>query len=463
MKMISISNLQNGKYRIESLLGSGGFGNTYLATQVALGRKVAIKEFYMKEFCERDEATSRVVIPTEGGRQIVDRYKQKFLKEAQMIASLKNEHIIQIHDIFEENNTAYYVMEYVGGGSLKDIVESEGAFPGDVAIKYINQIADALSYLHAHNILHLDVKPANILLDNDGCAILIDFGISKHYDAEGGQTSTTPSGISRGYAPIEQYQQGSVANFNPATDVYSLGATLLYLVTGITPPDAMEVTNEGLNETDMIHLSSCVRDAIVISMQARRKDRPQTIQEFQKYLIQEGHECDKKVDVSEETVVVTSFGLSKKGDAATSKTKRYKLLIVLSLIGVVAVALSVWIATHPFHSQSLGLPPSSYEAVMEETQSAGDEPQAVENDSVIVRGHRTPSSSFLDLGYGKWSGDTKNRKPHGQGVVYFSTTRSFNGVEVRDGYRLEAQFNDGVLVIGQLYDSEDNLLKTIMP
>ena len=122
----NISYLQGNKYKVESLLGSGGFGNTYLAVQVALGRKVAIKEFFMKDYCDRDESTSHIIIPTESSRQIVEKYKQKFLKEAQMIASLKNEHIIQIYDIFEENNTAYYVMEYIDGGSLKDKVEHNG-------------------------------------------------------------------------------------------------------------------------------------------------------------------------------------------------------------------------------------------------------------------------------------------------------------------------------------------------
>ena len=193
-----ITALQGNKYQIETILGSGGFGNTYLATQVALGRKVAIKEFFMKEFCERDESTSQIVVPTESSKLLVDKYRQKFLKEAQVIASLKNEHIIQIHDIFEENNTAYYVMEYVNGGSLKDKVDCEGPLKEADAINFITQVGDALSYLHSNNILHLDVKPANILLDKDNRAILIDFGISKHYDEVGGQTSTTPAGISKG-------------------------------------------------------------------------------------------------------------------------------------------------------------------------------------------------------------------------------------------------------------------------
>jgi serine/threonine protein kinase len=246
MNQSVISQLQGGKYLVDSLIGAGGFGNTYLAIQVALGRKVAIKEFFMKDYCDRDESTSQIIIPTESSRQIVEKYKQKFLKEAQMIASLKNEHIIQIYDIFEENNTAYYVMEYIDGGSLKDKVEHNGPMSECTSMTYIRQIAEALTYLHKHNILHLDIKPANILVDRGNRAILIDFGISKHYDSEGGQTSTTPAGVSKGYAPIEQYQQGSISGFTPSTDVYSLGATLYFLLTGETPPEASIIYEDGL-------------------------------------------------------------------------------------------------------------------------------------------------------------------------------------------------------------------------
>ena len=139
MNKTFISQLQGGKYQVDSLIGSGGFGNTYLATQVALRRKVAVKEFFMKDYCERDKATSSVIIPTEGTKQLVDRYKLKFLKEAQMIASLKNEHIIQIYDIFEEISTHQcsgmmdlpgeavkgdkYIEFYVDENGLKGIVK----------------------------------------------------------------------------------------------------------------------------------------------------------------------------------------------------------------------------------------------------------------------------------------------------------------------------------------------------
>lgn len=275
----SISYLQGNKYKVESILGSGGFGNTYLAIQVALGRKVAIKEFFMKDYCDRDESTSQIIIPTESSRQIVEKYKQKFLKEAQMIASLKNEHIIQIYDIFEENNTAYYVMEYIDGGSLKDKVEHNGPMSECTSMTYIRQIAEALTYLHKHNILHLDIKPANILVDRGNRAILIDFGISKHYDSEGGQTSTTPAGVSKGYAPIEQYQQGSISGFTPSTDVYSLGATLYFLLTGETPPEASIIYEDGL-PSKIASFSKSVQHVVTTSMSPRRKDRFQTMEEF---------------------------------------------------------------------------------------------------------------------------------------------------------------------------------------
>lgn len=297
------THLQGGRYRIESLIGSGGFGNTYLATQVALGRKVAIKEFFMKEFCERDESTSQVVVPTESSKLLVDKYRQKFLKEAQVIASLKNEHIIQIHDIFEENNTAYYVMEYVNGGSLKDKVDCEGPLKEADAINFIAQVGDALSYLHSNNILHLDVKPANILLDKDNRAILIDFGISKHYDEVGGQTSTTPAGISKGYAPLEQYKQDAITQFNPTTDVYSLGASLYFLLTGKNPPDATDVYEEGLPAIQAT-ITDITCQAIISAMQPRRKDRPQTISDFIN-MINVGREKAKKDITNEVTSIRT--------------------------------------------------------------------------------------------------------------------------------------------------------------
>lgn len=269
--------LQGGKYRIEKVLGQGGFGITYLAVQEMLDRKVCLKEFFYKEYCERDEETSHVTLGTQSNHELVERFLNKFLKEARTISQLDHPNIIHIHDIFRENNTAYYVMDYIEGESLAEKVKNEGALHETIATDYIKQVASALDFIHKQSINHLDVKPANIMVRKaDNRAILIDFGLSKQYDAQGGQTSTTPVGISHGYAPMEQYNAGGVSTFSPQTDIYSLGATLYKLVTGITPPQASDVLNDGLPELPA-HISTAVKDTITATMQVRKKDRPADI------------------------------------------------------------------------------------------------------------------------------------------------------------------------------------------
>lgn len=271
--------LQNGKYRIEGVLGQGGFGITYLASQVALNRKVTIKEFFMKELCNRDEQTSQVSVPSMGSVDTVARFRAKFVKEAQTIAALNNPHIIHIHDIFEENGTAYYVMDYLSGGSLSDLVQRNGVLAEATALGYIRQVADALSYIHARNINHLDIKPSNVLIDGNGNAVVIDFGLSKRYDETGSQTSTTPVGISHGFAPLEQYQPGGVSTFSPTTDIYSLGATLYKLLSGQTPPNATALLDADL-DLSRLSASPFTKAAIAAAMQPKRKGRPQTVEAF---------------------------------------------------------------------------------------------------------------------------------------------------------------------------------------
>lgn len=277
------STLQNGKYRILSILGQGGFGITYLAIQSGLERNVAIKEFFMKDFCERNETTSQVTFGTESSRETVSRFREKFLKEARNIARLNHPHIIRIFDVFEENGTAYYVMEYCEKGSLADRVKNEGALSEAVATHYILQVADALDYIHRQKMNHLDVKPANILLNENDEAVLIDFGLSKQYDAvTGSQTSTTPVGISNGYAPMEQYRPGGVSEFSPQTDIYSLGATFYMLLTGITPPSASDINEDGV-PVDELKAKRVKRKTISVickAMKGRKKERLQDIISF---------------------------------------------------------------------------------------------------------------------------------------------------------------------------------------
>ena len=240
--------LQDGNYRILKVLGQGGFGITYLAIQVRLDRKVAIKEFFMKDFCERNETTRQVTLGTAGSRETVNSCRKKFLKEAKHIAKLDHPNIIRIIDVFDENSTSYYVMEYIEGGSLSNKLGTTGLSMSD-ATRYILQVAEALKYIHKQNIAHLDIKPSNIMLNGNDEIVLIDFGVSKQYDfSTGGQTSVSPVGCSSGYAPLEQYDPNGVKDFSPQIDIYSLGATYFKLLTGITPPNAFGITKDFLQE-----------------------------------------------------------------------------------------------------------------------------------------------------------------------------------------------------------------------
>ena len=127
--------LQGGRYRIVKMLGEGGFGITYLGIQIGLERQIVIKEFFMKDYCERDEFSNLLYVPTSGNRDFVARFKEKFLKEARHIAKLNHPNIVSIIDVFEENGTAYYAMEFAVGGSLADKVEREGCLSEEVATR----------------------------------------------------------------------------------------------------------------------------------------------------------------------------------------------------------------------------------------------------------------------------------------------------------------------------------------
>ena len=287
--------LQGGKYVIKRVLGQGGFGITYLAEQVSLKREVAIKEFFMKDSCDRDD-TGRVTVPTSGSKVQVERYRAKFSKEAETMAGLDHPNIVSVIDVFEENDTVYYVMPFMAGGSLSDLVKKQGRLSEKRALRYVGQVASALKYLHEQrHLCHYDVKPANILLNSYDNAVLIDFGISKNYDSEGNETSSTPVGKSAGFAPLEQYQE-MVNEFSPASDVYALGATLYYLVMGKTPPTAISLS-QGEELTFDNQVSQGTQRLIKDAMKLASRQRPQDAGIFI------GSKSDEPASLPEETLL----------------------------------------------------------------------------------------------------------------------------------------------------------------
>ena len=248
-------------YRIIRILGQGGFGITYLAEttmqmtstiQGGLGQvhqtyegvvRVALKEFFMREINGRDG--TQVTCSQQQG--FYQKYLEKFRTEAQNLSRLHHDGIISVLELFAANNTLYYTMEYIEGLSLQERIKRYGPLPENQAIGITTKICDALSFMHQQRMLHLDLKPGNIMLRNGNEPVLIDFGLSKQYDENGSPESSTTIGAgTQGYAPIEQADYHGGRDFPVTLDIYALGATLYKMLTGITPPVASSVMNEGL-------------------------------------------------------------------------------------------------------------------------------------------------------------------------------------------------------------------------
>ena len=276
--------LQGGRYEILRYISSGGFGCTYEARDNKFKSKVksvAIKEFFVKDFCNRDPESNSVVVATQSKTELIERLQQKFIEEAEALYDLAHPNIVRVTDKFEENNTAYYVMDYIDGRSLGKLIDEKGPLGEAEAIDYIKQIASALGFVHSHNRLHLDVKPQNIMIDQSGKAVLIDFGVSKQYDEVNGENTSTLLGCTPGYAPIEQSGNG-VSEFYPSTDIYALGATLYKALTGETPlPAHQRASSKRLKELQFPEgISPATREAVECSMQLYVDNRPQSVEEF---------------------------------------------------------------------------------------------------------------------------------------------------------------------------------------
>ena len=284
--------LQQGKYKLTQVVGQGGFGITYKGvwfTEVkgALGTihtevPVCIKEFFFKDYCDRDPETQAVSVHSETGKQLFGKFREKLIKEAKILSDVHHPYIVNVLEVFEENNTAYIVMEYIAGQSLKYKLEKEGVLPEKLVLKYVRQVGEALQFVHEKQIVHLDIKPSNILLDTHDDARLIDFGVSKRYDMEQQETSTTMLTLSKGFASVEQYDDEGTQSFSPCPDIYSLGATMYNLLTGKIPTESiLRVTRPLVPPRELNPaISEKTEAAILRAMELAPEKRFQTVAEM---------------------------------------------------------------------------------------------------------------------------------------------------------------------------------------
>ncbi len=277
------STLLANTYRIDSLIGQGGFGLTYGGEDVKLSRPVAIKEFFPSG-CGREGLNLRAA----GGWQIsdIEKGRTRFLYEGRALARFRHEGIVQIFSGFEANDTAYLVMEWLRGRTLSQVIEDKGG-PLSVsgATKILLKVADALTHVHEAGLLHRDIKPDNILCCNDGRVLLLDFGLATDFNRGEGkstrQLQTTVSAGTPGYAPLEQYSQR--ATLTPATDVYALSATLYFLLTGEEPlPATDRVLGTVMAEPHTLNsnVPMDLTDVILKGMALEVARRPKSVEEW---------------------------------------------------------------------------------------------------------------------------------------------------------------------------------------
>ncbi len=273
--------LLNHKFMVGAAIGEGGFGITYIGRDINLDIKVAIKEYYPNGYANRNNTSSAGVTEprTNDRKAFFDKGRKSFLNEARALAKFSGESgIVDVRDFFEENNTAYIVMEYLDGKTLKDYLKDNGALPYDRVIELLLPLMRSLKKVHEQGVIHRDISPDNIMLSGDR-AKLLDFGAARTISAEANKSLSVL--LKPGYAPEEQYR--SRGKQGPWTDIYALCATIYKCITGITPDDSTErLVNDELKKPSAlgIRIDPDAEAALMKGLSVAAVQRYQNVQDL---------------------------------------------------------------------------------------------------------------------------------------------------------------------------------------
>ena len=406
--------LQNGKYRIERSIASGGFGNTYIVTNTVFNERMAMKEFFIMGISERESDHTTVAVSNTVNREQFETLKEKFKKEALRLRKLHNPHIVKVHDLFDENGTAYYAMELIEGTSLAERLKTTGKPIAETEVySILRQLLDALEEVHGMGIWHLDLKPGNVLIDKDGRAVLIDFGASKQLKSnEGYSTTSTAMCYTPGYAPTEQIEQ-NLDRIGPWTDIYALGATLYNLLTGLKPPSTSEI-QDGAPFVFPQPVRERTSTLIQWMMRPNRTKRPQSIMEIRQFLKTPLKTAPTAVG-NEVTTFATPKSVQQTTATATTITAdKSNNMSALLKWGVIAAAL-VLVGIGAY----LGLAPKHHEDTPSTDTAAVEEPKTKQTEQLYFESK---------LGACSYTGPIDDDgKPHGIGEASFTDGRFYKG------------------------------------
>jgi len=440
---LSCGSVLNSRYYIGRVINEGGFGITYCAYDMLLNYKVAIKEFYLFGYVNRNVTVSTNVVPTADETETVLERKQKFICEAQVLAKFNKEKgVVHVRDYCEANETAYIIMEYEPGPNLKEHILNDGTTDSDSIITLMLPLLDSLGKIHNENLIHRDITPDNIMFSEGKELVLIDFGSAREVSLHG--TRSLSVVLKPGFAPLEQYN--SRGSQGPFTDVYSICATMYFALSGTIPVNSLE--RAYANEDPLVPLKELVdscpanfSDVITKGMAIFSQDRYQTVGELLQDLKHIHHNPDARIDIPKPKNKFRKFLIP--GIAALAALSAGVILLFTRLQTPPPSAENPTQTSETPNSETTvsdETPTVNESGTSEETKISSEALNEPERDCLFYYEHSF--TGYLDE-LTNWTGHTRFVDADYDGDKITDRVRISMDAELFNTYRLDVEFGDG--------------------